>query len=305
MIDFTEIEDSETWELFSRDFLQEIGFYIESSPDRGPDGGKDILVTEELSGNLGNYKFRWLVSCKHNAKSGISVKEEVEQNILERVAGFNADGFVGFYSTIASAGLNNRLKQIKEAGKIKDFRIFDQKLIENYLIRIGFSELVMRYFPKSYKAIKPLHQIANEYIPLKCKNCNKDILEEMYEKSYNAIISFVTKRDQENSRVHIQDIYWACKGECNRELEKYYWDKYQSTTKWEDISDLIIPSLFLRWIMGTLNNLRSERWVYSDEAFDKGKDFIMALSQKVFREMTKEEKKRAVDKMNFMNWINV
>ncbi len=66
MIDFTEIpDDGEVWELFARDFLQEIGSFIASPPDREPDAGKDLLVTEELKGNLGKYKLRWLVSCKH------------------------------------------------------------------------------------------------------------------------------------------------------------------------------------------------------------------------------------------------
>ena len=48
MIDFKEISsDGETWELFSRDFLEEMGFFIETPPDRGADGGKDMLITEE------------------------------------------------------------------------------------------------------------------------------------------------------------------------------------------------------------------------------------------------------------------
>ena len=136
MIDFTEIQDGETWELFARDFLQEMGFFIETSPDRGPDGGKDIIVTEELKGSLGNYKFRWLVSCKNFAKGNKSVQETDEINIQERVDGFGADGFIGFYSTLPASGLNSRLNQLRKNGKIKDFKIFDHKLIENYLVRL-------------------------------------------------------------------------------------------------------------------------------------------------------------------------
>ena len=53
MIDFKEIhQDGEVWELFSRDFLTEIGFYVESSVDRGPDGKKDLIISEQLKGNL-------------------------------------------------------------------------------------------------------------------------------------------------------------------------------------------------------------------------------------------------------------
>jgi hypothetical protein len=32
MLDFKEISSGEEWELFARDFLQQIGFYVESSP---------------------------------------------------------------------------------------------------------------------------------------------------------------------------------------------------------------------------------------------------------------------------------
>ncbi|KAA6307450.1 hypothetical protein EZS27_040879 [termite gut metagenome] len=172
MIDFKEInKDGETWELFARDFLTEMGFYVESSVDRGPDGKKDLIVSEQLKGNLNNYKFKWLVSCKHfaNRNSVNSVREEDEPNILERVKSFKCDGFIGFYSTVPSSGLNTRLTQLKNNGDIKDCRVFDYKLIENYLITIGYSELLMRYFPSSYKTIKPLHLVFNQYLPLECK----------------------------------------------------------------------------------------------------------------------------------------
>jgi hypothetical protein len=35
MIDWREIADSDTWELFARDFLAELGFVIEVGPGRG------------------------------------------------------------------------------------------------------------------------------------------------------------------------------------------------------------------------------------------------------------------------------
>jgi len=87
MIDFAEMPyTDDTWELFARDFLRERGFFIESPPDRGPDAGKDLLIIEQLKGNLNKYQFRWLVSCKHFASSGASVTEKDEPNILERVS---------------------------------------------------------------------------------------------------------------------------------------------------------------------------------------------------------------------------
>ena len=136
MIDYTEIPyNSDLWELFARDFLQKLGFHIESPPDRGADGGKDMLVTEEIQGPVFKGRFRWLVSCKHYATSGKAVNEtDDEPNILERMKSFKAGGFLGFYSTLASAGLNTRLRQLRENENIEQYRVFDHKLIENYLV---------------------------------------------------------------------------------------------------------------------------------------------------------------------------
>lgn len=70
MVDYTEIDyKSDNWELFTRDFLKSYGFYIESQPDRGADGGKDLLVIEQTKGLYNTYPFRWLVSCKHFSTS--------------------------------------------------------------------------------------------------------------------------------------------------------------------------------------------------------------------------------------------
>jgi hypothetical protein len=77
---------------FARDFLAETGFQIETPPDRGADGGKDFLVTERLVGKVNTYPFRWLVSCKHFAKSKKSVSEKDEPNIRERLESFRAGG---------------------------------------------------------------------------------------------------------------------------------------------------------------------------------------------------------------------
>lgn len=302
MIDFAEIEkNGEIWELFARDFLTELGFYIESSIDRGPDGKKDIIVSENLKGNLGKYKFKWLVSCKHfaNRKSSNSVTEENEPNILERVKSFKCDGFIGFYSTVPSSGLNTRLNQLKESSDIKDYRIFDYKLIENKLITIGFSELLMRYFPISYKKVKPLHILYDKYLDLRCKNCNADLLQKIYEDSFTWLVAFVidfkneTKDGRNIEYEYIEDVYWACKGICDSKIDAKL-SRLNKITVWEDIDDLVIPVKFMQWIFAIMNGIENESVKYDEVAFKKLKEFIMAISQKVLREMTEKERERFI-----------
>ena len=81
-INFCEIPEAhiasgnqDSFELFARDFLTEIlSFEILSEPSRGADGGKDILAEERQLGTLSENRTIWLVSCKHKAHSGKSVR---------------------------------------------------------------------------------------------------------------------------------------------------------------------------------------------------------------------------------------
>lgn len=299
MIDFKEIpKDGEVWEFFARDFLTELGFYVEDNPDRGPDGKKDLIISEDLKGNLGKYKLKWLVSCKHNAHSGKSVQEKEEINISERVKSFKCDGFIGFYSTIPSSSLNTRLTKLKENKEIEDYRVFDHKLIENYLIRVGYSELLMRYFPKSYKEIKPLHLIFDKYLSLECKECSTDLLKRIYEARYAGLIgmvyktqTFKNKKGKEDYINVYEDIYWACKGDCDMKIENKL-TAQGKVSGWEDIDDLVIPAHFLNWFLSIMNTIESGETKFTSNAYEKLKYFIKAICQKVMREMTKNEKKR-------------
>jgi hypothetical protein len=292
MIDYKEIPfKGDGWELFARDFLQERGFFIESPPDRGADAGKDMLAIDELKGNLNKYRFRWLVSCKHLATSGASVSEEHEKNHLERVKAFNADGFLGFYSTLASAGLNNRLRMLRQNGEIKDYYIYDHKSIENLLVTAGYSHLMLRYFPESYKQIKPIHFVTSMYEPLECDKCGRDLLLNMIEGKHSAVIAYVSKFDKNSGKTLVEDIYCACKGECDRILERQAF-RAGFLTSWIDLQDVVIPPEFLRIILATMNNVRSGEYVYSDTAFEKEKEVFIKIAQKVFRFTTERERQR-------------
>jgi len=297
MINYTEIPtDGEIWEQFAEEFLTSLGLSTDSPPDRGPDGGKDLLMTEVISGPVHTEPFRWLVSCKHYAQSGSSVSEiSHEKNILERVKAFKADGFLGFYSTIPSSGLNTRLRALSDTRDLKAYKIFSGKLIENELVSVGKSWLIRRYFPESYKSIRPLHKILDELVELRCDCCGKDLLYDLYEDQKNSVIAEVIPAGEEKTL----DVYFACKGECDSRLEKAAYNKYGAITAWEDIHDLATPNQYLRWILALMNHLKAG-YQYEDEAFAKVKHFIMALSQKVMREVSEKERVRLRELINLL-----
>ena len=91
--------------VFAADFLGAKGCIIELPPARGADGGKDLIVSF--------LEKRYIVSCKHFAHSGRSVTERDEPSFLERTKQHKADGFIGFYSTLVSQALQDRLEGCK------------------------------------------------------------------------------------------------------------------------------------------------------------------------------------------------
>lgn len=158
--------DSDEWEFFAVDFLASLGFNIERYPSRGPDGGRDGLVSF-------NAKI-YLVSCKHFSYSNKAVGVNDEQSIVDRMIQHGASGFIGFYSTMLSTGLDERMTQLRAAGY--DIVVYDGNSISGHLPKIS-SDVVQKYgFPKGICYSLHVHQ--NDYRPLACQGCGVDILHE-------------------------------------------------------------------------------------------------------------------------------
>ncbi|APQ10353.1 hypothetical protein BJP27_02090 [Pseudomonas oryzihabitans] len=141
--------DRDQFEKFCREFLNCIlKFTILSDPGRGPDGGLDIKASDKAGRNI-------LVSCKHYAHSNRSVGRSDEQDIVDRLHEHNCQVFYGFYSTIASSGLKDKLDRLKVAGKLT-YELWDSEKIERHLLEgtKGYS-LARRFFPLSVENSQP------------------------------------------------------------------------------------------------------------------------------------------------------
>jgi hypothetical protein len=89
----------------------------------------------------------------------------------------------------------------------------------------------------------------------------------------------------------IIDVYYSCKGKCDHFIENHYRSK-GLMTKWEDISDIIIPLKYLSWNIAILNGIRSNRTNYDDIAFKNLKFFIIKISQITLKQQTEEQIER-------------
>lgn len=155
----------EDWEFFAADFLGAKGCTIELPPARGADGGKDMIVSFQGK--------RYIVSCKHFIKSGKSVTEKDEASFIERTKQHKANGFIGFYSTVVSQALQNRLEGCKDDSF--EYFIFDKNSISNYLPNMSCF-ILQKYGLPSPENFYYLNVSESEYQPLPCMACSKDIL---------------------------------------------------------------------------------------------------------------------------------
>ena len=293
-IDFKEIPEAhlgtglqDTFELFARDFLAFLGYQVQESPSRGADGGKDIVVVERRSGVGGETHVHWLVSCKHKAHSGASAKPEDESNIRDRVEANGCQGFIGFYSTLASSGLAGMIDGLK--GRLEAQR-FDREQIEAHLLKSPEGlHLARRYFPKStavWMGANPTPaKIFSEAPSLNCHYCGTDLLHP----SPTGNIVIWHSYDG-GGKKHIADLYWCCKGNCDHRLRELPRAK-GLVDGWEDIPDVAIPIAFARWIMVCLNELHRGD-TYSPGSFDRLKTLILSIYPYVARQPTQVEKER-------------
>jgi restriction endonuclease len=292
VLDFKEIPiptvgaTRDQFELFAREFLEFIGFKVIVGPDRGPDGGRDLVVQEARTGVAGETLVRWLVSCKHKVHSGASVTPQDEPDIHDRVNTHDCQGFLGFYSTIPSSGLATKLNVLTLPFEVQ---VYDAERIERHCLTSSSGlALAKRFFPKSLIRWRKDHptpaKVFREEPALFCWYCNRNLL---LPKPHGIVVVW---RSLPPRKEHTQHVYWCCKGRCDKALLEGYMRK-GLIDGWEDIPDLLMPIAYIRWVMAMFNKFH-EGVTYSTDALANSKKLLLNLFPLVCRDMTEEEKER-------------
>jgi hypothetical protein len=291
MIDFEFLEEKR-WKYFAMDFLQTLGFNIECSSEDWENSQKDFLAVEPMSLRSGTSALKWLVSHKHRNQSEKVVEQADEFHLLERMQQLNVDRFIGIYSTGPSKELNNWFINLKKTEKIKDYKIFDAKFIEQSLLQRHNSDLFIEYFPHSYPEVKPIQLLTSEYLPILCDKCGKDLLKEMFETKQASLLAYVTKINDKTNISTIHNIYCACKTpKCDDALKKQY-EAQGFFTSWNDLSNFTIPTYYLQTVFGLANGIQSGDVKYTTHAYEKYKKILVALAQKVLREDNETDQRK-------------
>lgn len=291
VLDFAEIPEAhvssgkqDSFELFSADFLEMLGYEIQNRPARGPDLGKDFIACETRSGIGGQTKVRWLVSCKHKAHSGKAVGLDDELNIIERVEGHKCAGFIACYSTLPSSSLSARLEQLRPRFEVQ---VLDSEKIETQLLTGGEGIVIAkRYMPTSTSHWEQEHwkpaKIFSDTLALPCDYCGANLLDPV-----RGIYVVWRKWDETSEPNEIVDFRWCCKGQCDRNLKAQVRASFNFEVRdsWDDIADMCTPTLFIRRVMSWINRIHGgENW--AAEAFERLRTLIVTLFPHVSRPLS-------------------
>ncbi len=185
-------DGQDRFEQFACEFLKTKGLKIVSRPDRGADGGKDIIVSH--TGKTGDIEINYLVSCKHSTQ-GKAVGVNDELDVPGRLAHHKCDGFIGIYSTIASSALQNRLS----ASGIKH-SIYDGVRIEQEILECNdkvINRLLHSFFPNSYEKYKETKSIISHQKEGKSSRKKQLTEDEIFRITTTAIILLEIEKIQE------------------------------------------------------------------------------------------------------------
>jgi hypothetical protein len=282
----------DSFELFARDFLERLGYEVDVEPGRGADGGKDLILKEIRKGISGDTTVRWLVSCKHKAHSGSAVSRADEPEVSDSVRSHNCHGFIGFYSTLPSSSLIEKVKEIPDI----EYQFFDYSKIERELLsNPSCLDIAKRYFPESFKAWSAenpsVAQIFSDHAPFKCVRCDS-----ILDREHRGIVACWQKyEDRDGRKVKlIKDYYTCCGGECDQILQtKHLAEGFVSA--WSELQDYFNPTLFLKAAMSFYNELYDLDVEYTKEAFENRKRVITTAFPYVARNLTKSEAEQVND----------
>jgi len=144
-IDFTQINPEE-FELLCEDLLQAMGFSIDAKVSRGPDLGKDIIATQTTIDQAGfSEAHRYLIECKHHAKSGRSVREKDIGSPIARMGTHDCDRYLLITSTVPSEQVRKQLVSVSNT--VPNYKATTWSKGDLGRLLDGHPDVRERYFP--------------------------------------------------------------------------------------------------------------------------------------------------------------
>lgn len=120
---------------------------------RGSDQGRDMIVTTVVNDGIHIRQFKWVVQCKHYAKSGKSVQPgDLQSNgaLPDVVTCHQSNGYLLVCSTVPSTNLQNLFEHLTEQNNNPYyFIVWDEARVCEELNR--HLDVMKQFFPEYYR----------------------------------------------------------------------------------------------------------------------------------------------------------
>lgn len=208
LIDFRDLRDTargEELEALTECILKRLG-HETNRVGRGPDGGKDLICSERVSGDFVTHNRRWLVQCKHPATSGKAVSEKEVGSIADLCVKHGADGFLLVTTTVVTKELGARIEAFtadRRQGIVAG--VWDEHRLREILLRREMRDVLKRFLPDGYARVATLEPEAILVESLREKGLTDDELDEVQA----SITSGLEAAAQRMQKLESHDIYLA------------------------------------------------------------------------------------------------
>lgn len=128
-------------------------------------------------------------------------------------------------------------------------------------------------------------QIFSDTPQLNCEYCDKNLLDD------NNHGNFIVFYDQENHAEELSCIKYACK-EHDRFVTERAREQNLRDAGWDDVDDLLIPTIWIKKLMAFINELYTSRDKVSEKYFNDFKKMFLSTFPYIVREMSQEELER-------------
>jgi hypothetical protein len=156
-LEFNEISDDQQFEELVTSYFEEIKKEKQDDvvnievkpPGMGTDGGKDILVTFQVSDSVSTFSRKWVVQCKfHN--SNISTDRIADVNIPTLLYSYGASGYLLICKNRPTSKLSELFERLEKECRLGNkYIIWSGEQFKRLLL--VKESLLQQYFPKYFE----------------------------------------------------------------------------------------------------------------------------------------------------------
>lgn len=160
-LDFKEIQDGDKFEDLVISYFEDLKneknniTKVDVKPSgTGTDGGRDILVSFNVTDGINDFERKWVIQCKFHNRN-ISTNNINDINIPTLIHSYNADGYLLIIKERPTSKLTDLFERLNDNCKLNySHIIWSGEQFKRLILTKSIPTILEQYFPKYYKYCK-------------------------------------------------------------------------------------------------------------------------------------------------------